>query len=69
MKYKLNSSELISTPSIIAMVIRQFDWDPDWSIKMLVEGYHLPEPVAHALASGSLKYQVDLKSETVTFEA
>lgn len=65
--YRLNSTELVYTPSIIKMAKEQFSFEPRWSLNLLVEGYNLPQPIAIQLLTGKIQFQIE--GEAVVFTA
>jgi hypothetical protein len=65
--YRLNSNELVYTPNLIRMAKQQFSFDPKWSLMLLMEGYHLPEPIAVDLLSGKIPFSIE--GEAVVFTA
>jgi hypothetical protein len=65
--YRLNSTEMIYTPGIIRFAQAMFLTDAPAAVRILREGYGLPNAIAEALASGYLSYQVD--GEAVVFSA
>lgn len=65
--YTLRSNDWIHTPSLIRMAVDQFVFNPDWSIKLLREGYQLPPKIAKGLASGKIPFWVE--EESVVFNA
>jgi hypothetical protein len=49
------------------MAKQQFSFDPKWSLMLLMEGYHLPEPIAVDLLSGKIPFSIE--GEAVVFTA
>jgi hypothetical protein len=56
--YRLLSAEWICTPAMIQLAVAQFPFDPDWSIKLLTDGFSLSRDMAEGLVSGAIPYQV-----------
>ena len=65
--YTLKSAAWIYTPSMIALAISEYAFNPKWSVKLLIEGFNLPSKVAKGLASGKIAYVV--QDESVIFTA
>jgi len=65
--YRLNSTEMIYTPGIIRFAQAMFPTDAPAAVRILREGYGLPNAIAEALASGYLSYEVE--GEAVVFSA
>ena len=65
--YRLTSTEMIYTPGIIRFVQSMFVTDAPAAVRILRDGYGLPNAIAEALASGYLSYEID--GETVVFSA
>jgi hypothetical protein len=63
--YRLNSTEMVYTPGIIRFAQAMFLTDAPAAVRILREGYGLPNAIAEALASGYLSYEVD--GEAVVF--
>lgn len=63
--YRLTSTEMIYTPGIIRFAQSMFLTDAPTAVRILRDGYGLPNAIAEALASGYLAYEVD--GETVVF--
>lgn len=64
--YRLNSTDLVSTPGIIRYAMAAFPFQPDWSVRLLSEGYGLDESVSRGICDGSI--QICIENETVTFQ-
>jgi hypothetical protein len=43
---------------MIQLAVAQFPFDPDWSIKLLTDGFSLSRDMAEGLVSGAIPYQV-----------
>jgi hypothetical protein len=65
--YRLNSTEMVYTPGIIRFAQSMFPTDAPAAVRILRDGYGLPNHIAEALASGYLSYEID--GETVVFNA
>jgi hypothetical protein len=65
--YRLNSTEMVYTPGIIRFAQSMFPTDAPAAVRILREGYGLPNAIAEALASGYLSYEVE--GEAVVFSA
>jgi len=65
--YRLTSTEMIYTPGIIRFAQSMYFSDAPAAVRILREGYGLPNSIADALCSGALSYQVE--GETVVFSA
>ena len=65
--YRLNSTEMIYTPGIIRFAQSMYFSDAPTAVRILREGYGLPNSIAEALASGYLSYEVE--GEAVVFSA
>jgi len=65
--YTLRSAAWIYTPGMVQLAVQQFPFNPQWSIKILRDGFQLPAKVAKGLASGTITYTVE--NESVTFTA
>ena len=65
--YRLGSTDLCYTPGIIRFAQSMFLTDAPAAVRILRDGYGLPNAIAEALASGYLSYEVD--GETVVFNA
>jgi hypothetical protein len=52
---------------MVRLAVREFTFNPAWSIKLLRDGFSLPPKVAKGLASGAITYTVE--NESVTFTA
>jgi hypothetical protein len=63
--YRLNSTEMVYTPGIIRFAQSMFVTDAPAAVRILRDGYGLPNAIAEALASGYLSYEVE--GETVVF--
>ena len=63
--YRLSSTEMIYTPGIIRFAQSMFPTDAPTAVRILRDGYALPNSIAEALASGYLSYEID--GETVVF--
>jgi len=63
--YRLNSTEMVYTPGIIRFAQSMFLTDAPAAVRILREGYGLPNAIAEALASGYLSYEVE--GEAVVF--
>jgi hypothetical protein len=63
--YRLNSTEMVYTPGIIRFAQSMFPTDAPAAVRILREGYALPNAIADALASGALAYEID--GEAVVF--
>jgi len=65
--YRLGSTDFCYTPGIIRFVQSMFPTDAPAAVRILRDGYGLPNHIAEALASGYLSYEID--GETVVFNA
>ena len=65
--YTLRSAAWIYTPGMVQLAVQQFSFNPQWSIKLLREGFNLPAKIAKGLASGSITYTIE--GESVVFTA
>lgn len=65
--YTLRSADWIYTPGMVQLAVQQFTFNPDWSVKILRDGFSLPPKVAKGLASGKISYEV--QGESVVFTA
>ena len=65
--YTLRSAAWIYTPGMVQLAVQQFPFNPQWSIKILRDGFNLPPKIAKGLASGAITYTVE--NESVTFTA
>jgi len=65
--YTLRSAAWIHTPSMVRLAVREFTFNPAWSIKLLRDGFSLPPKIAKGLASGAITYTIE--GESVTFTA
>jgi len=65
--YRLTSTEMIYTPGIIRFAQSMYFSDAPAAVRILREGYGLPNSIADALCSGALSYQVE--GEAVVFSA
>jgi len=63
--YRLGSTDWCYTPGIIRFAQAMFVTDAPAAVRILRDGYGLPNAIAEALASGYLAYEVD--GETVVF--
>jgi hypothetical protein len=63
--YRLSSTEMIYTPGIIRFAQSMFVTDAPAAVRILRDGYGLPNAIAEALASGYLSYEID--GEAVVF--
>ena len=63
--YRLSSTEMIYTPGIIRFAQSMFVTDAPAAVRILRDGYGLPNAIAEALASGYLSYEVE--GEAVVF--
>ncbi len=63
--YRLNSTDWCYTPGIIRFAQSMFPTDAPAAVRILREGYALPNAIADALASGALAYEID--GEAVVF--
>ena len=64
--YRLTSTEMVYTPGIIRFAQSMFVTDAPAAVRILRDGYGLPNAIAEALASGYLSYEID--GETVVIE-
>ena len=65
--YTLRSAAWIYTPGMVQLAVQQFPFNPQWSVKILRDGFQLPTKVAKGLASGKISYEV--QGESVVFTA
>jgi hypothetical protein len=65
--YRLSSTDWCYTPGIIRFAQSMFPTDAPAAVRILREGYGLPNAIAEALASGYLSYEVE--GEAVVFSA
>jgi hypothetical protein len=65
--YRLSSTDWCYTPGIIRFAQAMFPTDAPAAVRILREGYGLPNAIAEALASGYLSYEID--GEAVVFSA
>ena len=65
--YTLRSADWIYTPGMVQLAVQQFTFNPDWSIKILRDGFNLPPKIAKGLASGKISFWVE--GESVVFNA
>jgi len=65
--YRLNSTELVFTPSIVALAKAHFPFQREWAVRLLTEGYGLSAEIVIGLLSGTLTYTVG--NESVVFTA
>ena len=65
--YRLNSTSLVYTPSIVALAKAHFPFQREWAVRLLVEGYGLSAEIVTGLLSGSVTYSVE--NESVVFTA
>ena len=65
--YTLRSADWIYTPGMVQLAVQQFTFNPDWSVKILRDGFSLPPKVAKDLASGVIAYTIE--GESVVFTA
>ena len=65
--YTLRSADWIYTPGMVQLAVQQFTFNPDWSVKILRDGFSLPPKVVKGLASGKISYEV--QGESVVFTA
>ena len=63
--YRLSSTDWCYTPGIIRFAQSMFPTDAPAAVRILREGYGLPNSIADALCSGALSYQVE--GEAVVF--
>ena len=63
--YRLNSTEMVYTPGIIRFAQSMYFSDGPAAVRILREGFNLPNSIAEALASGYLSYEID--GEAVVF--
>ena len=63
--YRLGSTDFCYTPGIIRFAQSMFVTDAPAAVRILRDGYGLPNHIAEALASGYLSYEID--GETVVF--
>lgn len=63
--YRLNSTNWCYTPGIIRFAQSMFPTDAPAAVRILREGYALPNAIADALASGALAYEIE--GEAVVF--
>lgn len=65
--YRLNSTSLVYTPSIVALAKAHFPFQREWAVRLLVEGYGLSVEIVTGLLSGSVTYSIE--NESVVFTA
>ena len=65
--YRLNSTALVFTPSIVALAKSHFPFQREWAVRLLTEGYGLSVEIVTGLLSGSLAYAIE--GESVVFTA
>jgi hypothetical protein len=65
--YTLRSADWIYTPGMVRLAVDQYAFNPQWSVKMLRDGFNLPPKVAKGLASGKIPFWVE--EESVVFNA
>ena len=65
--YTLRSADWIYTPGMVRLAVDQYTFNPQWSIKMLRDGFNLPPKVAKGLASGKIAFWIE--EESVVFNA
>ena len=65
--YRLNSTALVYTPSIVALAKAHCPFHREWAVRLLVEGYGLSAEIVTGLLSGSVTYSVE--NESVVFTA
>lgn len=65
--YTLRSAAWIYTPGMVQLAVQQFTFNPDWSVKILRDGFNLPPKIAKDLASGAITYTIE--GESVVFTA
>jgi hypothetical protein len=65
--YRLNSTSLVYTPSIVALAKAHFPFQREWAVRLLVEGYGLSAEIVTGLLSGSVTYSIE--NESVVFTA
>lgn len=63
--YRLNSTDWCYTPGILRFAQSMYFSDAPAAVRILREGYALPNAIADALASGALAYEID--GEAVVF--
>lgn len=63
--YRLGSTDFCYTPGIIRFAQSMFVTDAPAAVRILRDGYGLPNHIAEALASGYLSYEID--GEAVVF--
>ncbi len=64
--YRLNSTALVFTPSIVALAKAHFPFQREWAVRLLCEGYGLSVEIVTGLLSGSLAYTVENESGVFT---
>jgi hypothetical protein len=64
--YRLSSADWIYTPNLVRLAVAEFPSNPEWSIKLFMNGFSLSREVATALVSRAIPYQVI--DEAVVFE-
>jgi len=52
---------------MVRLAVSEFTFNPQWSIKLLREGFKLPSKIAKGLASGAITYTIE--GESVVFTA
>jgi hypothetical protein len=52
---------------MVRLAVDQYAFNPQWSVKMLRDGFNLPPKVAKGLASGKIPFWVE--EESVVFNA
>ena len=57
--YRLNSTDWCYTPGILRFAQSMYFSDAPAAVRILREGYALPNAIADALASGALAYEID----------
>ena len=65
--YRLNSTDWCYTPGIIRFAQSMYFSDAPSAVRILRDGYALPNAIADALCSGALAYEID--GEAVVFSA
>ena len=65
--YRLGSTDWCYTPGIIRFAQAMFLTDAPAAVRILRDGYGLPNAIAEGLASGYLSYEID--GEAVVFSA
>ena len=64
--YHLRSADWIYTPNLVRLAVAEFPFNPEWSIKLFINGFSLSREVATALVSKAIPYQVI--DEAVVFD-